>query len=320
MANGERMMPQFTLDGEHELQFKIREATTVVQNAIKRSGDTPIVINFSGGKDSLTLLDLVRKHTTNFVCCYAVSGIDFQESIDFAKKVCKDMGYELLISTPEMYKGGFFERLAQFRKFPTTRETWCSRDLKFRAESRLLRKLFGKKSFYKLNGVRRFESSRRNAMHISTKRLGFIIEDYLVSSDYMVFPILNWTNENVRDYLKLNEVSIPKNPLYEKYSISGCWYCPFYQPSIYKQIMAMHPTLYDEIIKWEAELNIPAVEGFHWLRDIKAEVLAESKRDSPARAPELANFSVAEEKPDCTTPYGTPLISALASIEEASQQ
>lgn len=264
------MQVQMTIEGERELDFKIREAESVVSKAILRTGDTPIVINFSGGKDSLTLLDLVRKQTDNFICVYAQSGIEFPEAIDFAKKTCADMGHELLISTPQMYKGSFFERLAQFKKFPTIRETWCSRDLKFRAEGKMLKNLYGKHSFYKLNGVRRFESARRNSMHISTKRLGFIKPDFDISNDFMVFPILNWTNENVKDYLRENQVRIPKNPLYDKYKVSGCYYCPFYQPSIYKQILCHCPNIYDEIIKWEIKLNQPAGSGFHWLRDIKA--------------------------------------------------
>lgn len=267
------MPVQMTMDGEKELDFKIREASEVVARAINRTGATPIIINFSGGKDSLTLLDLVSKQTDNFVCVYAVSGIEFPEAIDFAKKVCKERGYELLISTPDMYKGSFFERLAQFKKFPTVRETWCSRDLKFRAEAKMLRKVFGAHHFYKLNGVRRFESARRNAMHVSTKRLGFIIKDFNIPSDFMVFPILNWTNENVRQYLKLNAIRIPENPLYDKYTVSGCYYCPFYQPSIYRQILSVSPNIYDEIIEWEERLGQPAGSGFTYLRDLKREVM-----------------------------------------------
>lgn len=263
------MQVQMTMEGERELDFKIHEAQSIISKAARLS-QAPIVINFSGGKDSLTLLDLVSRITNNFICTFSQTGIDFPEVTEFAKYSCETQGYELLISTPDMHKGDFYTRIAQFRKFPTVKETWCNRDLKFRPANKLLRKIYGSQHFYKLNGVRRFESTRRNSMHISTKRLGYIIPDYNTSSDFMVFPILNWTSENVKQYLKENAIRIPTNPLYDKYGVSGCFWCPFYQPSIYKKILCHCPHIYDKIIEWEEILQKPSVSGFQYLRDIKS--------------------------------------------------
>jgi 3'-phosphoadenosine 5'-phosphosulfate sulfotransferase (PAPS reductase)/FAD synthetase len=50
-----------------------------------KTGETPLIVNFSGGKDSMVLLDLVRQTTDKYVCFYMVSGIEFAEAIDFVK-------------------------------------------------------------------------------------------------------------------------------------------------------------------------------------------------------------------------------------------
>lgn len=268
-----KVQHQVTLEKETVLELRIRESLSIIENAVKKSALVPLIINFSGGKDSLTMLDLVQKVTDNFICCYMTTGIDFPEAKQFAIDSCRRFKRKLLVSFPSEHKGDFFQRLAQFRKFPTIKATWCSRDLKFRPQKKMLTRLYGKLRFFKLNGVRRFESSRRRKMHISTPRQGFMLPDYDVSKDIMVFPILNWSNEDVKQYLELNKIRVPTNPLYEKYGVSGCYWCPFYQPSIYRRIMKQHLSLYDRFIEWETLLNAPSVSGYHWLSKIKQEIM-----------------------------------------------
>ena len=97
--------------------------------------------------------------------------------------------------------------------------------------------------------------------------------DYHVSKSMMVFPILNWTDENIRDYLKMRAMRVAVNPLYERYGVSGCYWCPFYQKQIYERIIPLNPNLYDEFIDWEVRLNKPSVSGSIWLKDLKAQCL-----------------------------------------------
>lgn len=265
MVEGQR-----TLNNDFELDSKIREAKQVITRVAAKSS-VPLILNFSGGKDSMTLLDLVRQVTDNFVCFYMVSGIEFQESIDFVVEQCERMGLKLLMSRPSDYKGGFFERLPTIGYFPTVQNNtlWCNRDLKVRPQYVVLKREFGaKQMFFKLNGVRRYESSRRKKIHAGTK--DFMRLDYHVAHGVMVFPILNWTDENVRDYLAANSIRVAKSPLYEKFGVSGCYWCPFYQAGIYKRILCQCPNLYDEVIEWEKKLNRPSVSGHVWLRDLKA--------------------------------------------------
>lgn len=266
-----KLEQQITLQREKVLDLRIRESLTIIKEAVKKSALIPLIINFSGGKDSLTMLDLVQKVTDNFICCYMATGIDLPGAKEFAVESCRRFKRKILVSTPFDYKGDFFQRLAQFRHFPGIMTTWCSRDLKIRPQKKMLTKLYGKVHFYKLIGVRRYESSRRRKIHVTTPRKGFMLPDYDVANDIMVFPILNWTNEDVKQYLEINKIRVPANPLYKKYGVSGCYWCPFYQPSIYRRIIKQHPNLYDKFIEWETKLNMPSVSGYHWLNNIKKE-------------------------------------------------
>lgn len=254
------------------LDLRIQESFNIIKRVLKET-KVPLIINYSGGKDSSVLLDLAQKVTDNFVCCFAISGIEFMEAIKFVEKSCKARGVKLLFSSPYDYKGGFFERLAQFRRFPTIQSPWCKRDLKFRPQKRMLEREFGKpNTFFKLNGTRRFESTRRRKIYASSAYQNFVRKDFDVSRDFMVFPILNWTDQNVLDYLEKEKLRIEPNPLYEEFGVSGCYWCVFYQPKIYRRILYKRPNLYDRFIRWEGKLNAPSVNGYVWLRDLKKEV------------------------------------------------
>lgn len=264
---------QRTLEGENILDVRIKESFAVIKRAVKKTGDTPLIVNFSGGKDSMVLLDLVRRTTDKYVCCYMISGIEFPEAIDFVKTLCERLDVRLLLSSPADYKGGFFSRLPIIGYFPTVQNNtlWCNRDLKIRPQKVVLKRVFGNQLFFKLNGVRRYESSRRMKMHRKTR--DFMREDYHVSKSLMVFPILNWTDDDVKKYLKLRAIHVAVNPLYERYGVSGCYWCPFYQKQIYERILSLNPNLYDEFIEWETKLNKPCASGHTWLRDLKRQSL-----------------------------------------------
>lgn len=264
---------QHTLEGESILDARIKESFSIIEKTVKKTGETPLIVNFSGGKDSMVLLDLVRQVTDKYVCFYMVSGIEFAEAIEFVKVQCDKLDVKLLLSTPADYKGDFFTRLGIIGYFPTVQNNtlWCNRDLKIRPQKRVLNRVFGNQLFFKLNGVRRYESSRRMKIHRGTK--DFMRPDYHVSKGVMVFPLLNWTDGNIREYLKMRAIHVAVNPLYEKYGVSGCYWCPFYQKEIYERIIPQNPNLYDEFIKWEVKLNKPSVSGLVWLKDLKEKYL-----------------------------------------------
>jgi len=255
------------------LSYKIKETKAVIKKALELS-EKPLVLNYSGGKDSLLLLDIIQQITDKFIPFFCYTGIEFEDTFRIVKNSAKERDLQLLISYPEDHKGGFFERIKVMKCFPGIRSTWCSRDLKFRPQKKVLQRKFGKGAFYKLNAVRKYESNRRNKIYRSDT---FFKEDYHVYKDIMVFPILNWTTEERNRYFEKKAIKIEINELYEKFGVSGCFYCPFYQHKIYRKILESDINKYNEFIKWEALLNKPAVINHKFLRDLKEEVKNQRK-------------------------------------------
>lgn len=255
-----------TLD-EYFLTQRLEESRAIVQEAIQRS-EKPIIIQFSGGKDSMAMVGLVREVTMDFFLSFMTTGIEFADVVDFASMVANDLGHQILFSDPSLHKGGFFERLGRFREWPTVHKRWCMRDLKVRPQKKMLNEYFGRGAFYKMVGVRRWESNRRK--YIYPHNL-FIRRDTDVSDDYLVFPILNWTDDDVVNYLEMT--GLPTSGLYGKYGVSGCYWCPFYQEGIYRRILAEEPALYDEFIEWEHTLGKPSVIGEVYLGGLREEVI-----------------------------------------------
>jgi 3'-phosphoadenosine 5'-phosphosulfate sulfotransferase (PAPS reductase)/FAD synthetase len=254
---------------------RLDESRRILKTVVERS-QKPLIIQFSGGSDSLALVGLVREVTENFVCCYMVSGIEFDESIEFAARMGRELGVTLLFSQPDAHKGGFFKRIAQFRRFPGIPPNfpWCVRDLKLRPQKKIIEKNFGKGEYFKLNGVRRWESGRRKLLYPSDR---LISADPEHNGSWQVQPLLNWNEADVANYLERR--GLPTSDLYRKYGVSGCYWCPFYQADIYRGILRHEPNLYDRFIEWEEILGAPSVIGEIYLRDLKKEVMSESNRD-----------------------------------------
>lgn len=248
------------------LKQRLEESRRIVREAIKLS-EEHLIIQFSGGRDSMAMVSLVKEVTDNFVCSYMESGIEFPEAVEFAKRSARELGVALLISTPADHYGGFFERLAKFQRWPTVRGAWCSRDLKIRPQKKMLQRLYGKGRLYKLVGVRRYESTRRRGIY----EYGvFARPDNQVGGDSNIYPILHWTDGDVVNYLDM--MGLPTSGLYKKYGVSGCYWCPFYQVEIYLRILSDQPNLYDQFIEWEERLQAPSVIGNVYLRDLKAQL------------------------------------------------
>lgn len=290
------MIEQFTLPGidQHFLEERLVESREVIKK-VAESSDLPLFIQFSGGRDSMAMLSLVREVTDDFVCAYMATGLEFKGVIQFVKKTCAELGAKLLISNPSMHKGNLFKRIEQFQTFPGLIASWCCRDLKLRPQKKMLQSIYGKGTFYKLEGIRLSESIRRKYIYKDYTDSP-IREDSEFKGSYEVFPIINWTDSDVLNYLKMK--GLPTMGHYKEFGVSGCAFCPFYGPDFYRRVFSVLPEyqLYRRVIEWENKLEKPSVIGYYYLRDIKREVLvgdivaAPSQDGQPAKSPCMMLF------------------------------
>lgn len=251
----------------------MREAN---QKAIE--AETPLLINFSGGKDSSCLLLLAKQADAKVELMYMTSGLELPGCVEFVQQEADRAGLKLHITDPVRdYYGDFPYWVRKIGYFPSYQYNYCSVRLKIRPSRAYLRKIYGFKHIYRVNGVRKSESGRRSKIY---KEKAPIRPDWENSGHFIVEPIQDWTGQDVRDYLEENNFKVQK--LYNEFGVSGCAYCPFYQLEIYQRILNAYPDIYDSIIAVEDEIKKPAVGGNRFLRQVKEDFLA-NKEEIMAR-------------------------------------
>ena len=244
---------------------KLSESRKVIQS-LTRFPKRPIIVNFSGGKDSLCVLFLTLDVIDKAEALYMDSSYGLPGVKDYAVDICKELGVKLHITHPKKHwKGNFIELIRFHGYFPCISNTWCRKDFKIRPQRAYLRSIYGRLHIFKITGVRRFESTRRLRIY---KGRRFIEPDEEHHGAFLVNAILNWTDKDVKTFLADRGFSKKVSPLYKKYGVSDCKWCPYYQESIYKRIAKMTPGIYDDIIELEKEINTPSVTGHKWLGKI----------------------------------------------------
>jgi len=245
---------------------KVSEALRIIEKA-RRKTRVPLIVNFSGGKDSVVTIDLVSRVTREFKAFFMESSIDFPETLDFVRRQAEILGVELLTSNPKRdYLGDFYDFVERYGYFPNFKAPWCSSRLKHRPSKRVLQRLFGEEMVYRLTGIRRFESTRRTRVYHPAE---FFQSDCENSRARLVHPLLLWTDEDVAEYIAEKRLEVHSG--YKVCGVSGCFWCIYYQRSIYERVLKMKPNLYEGIIRLEEKFGQPSCAGRLFLRDLKAE-------------------------------------------------
>ncbi len=262
------------------IQKSIQLLRKVVHSRL--SQDIPLLINFSGGKDSLTCLLLSLKATDNVECLYMDSGMELPNTLEYVKKRCSEFGVPLTISHPERDAVGHRvipqcchllpDYIRHFGYFPTAAKRYCSIWLKQRPLRVCLRKRFGNISLFKITGIRLAESSIRKWKYGSKKAIKKyggreIRPDHEHSGSFLVMPILDWSEQQIIDFLAQEKVEIHSG--YKIFGTSGCAWCPVMKPETAQKIQAVYPHIYDELLKAETEIGKAAWHHKNvWLKDI----------------------------------------------------
>ena len=202
----------------------------------KRMYNAPLLLCYSGGKDSDVLLQLAINSGIDFEVLHNHTTIDAPETVYHIRNTFKKLelqGIKCTIEKPT-YKG---ERVTMWslipmKMFPPTRIVrYCCTVLKER----------GGRNRAIATGVRRAESVARSKRGIyedynSDKKKKNILnndnddkrrwfERCQKQAKTIINPIVDWNDENIKDYIQSEKIDL--NPLYcEGFKRVGCVGCP----------------------------------------------------------------------------------------------
>ena len=201
-----------------------------------------IYVMFSGGKDSLVALHLVRSvYPDRTKALFINTGIATPGLLDYVKEVTDEMGVPLVVIGP---KYDYFE-LVQKKGFPTITHRWCKHFLKLEPLKDFLKDK-NRDGLVLVTGVRRDES------WMKSRAKKFYYNE--VFGVHMYSPVYELTSEDVEDYIKQH--GLKKNPLYDIYGKAyDCWCSAYKSPADFAVLAIKAPEFFKRFVEAEAKLR-----------------------------------------------------------------
>jgi phosphoadenosine phosphosulfate reductase len=218
---------------EKILETLTEKSHTFIKN-VAESANMKITVSYSGGKDSLAVLQLVDETLDDYEIMFADTGLEFPETLENVKEVAEYYGKTLRIASAE---NSFWDSISVFGP-PTLDTRWCCKICKLGPITRLIDENYdgGCLSFI---GQRQYESHARS---ISKK----VWKNPWVGNQVGASPIQEWTALHI--WLYLFRTKAPYNPAYEKgYDRMGCWLCPSSSLADFFQLEESHPELAEKL-------------------------------------------------------------------------
>jgi len=208
-------------------------------------------VSCSFGKDSMTVLHLIRKHRPDIPVVFNNTLVQHPETYAYLKEMKELWNLNLFETLP--IKGWNFFKVADKFGLPDGRKKSdrCCDYLKIRPTKQLVKEQKWEVNF---TGTTVLESFNR-MFHICERGSSYLTTRGVIKAH----PIAYWTEDEVYRYTEENE--IPLNPAYSKYKIKrlGCVPCTSYK--IWrKQLPRMNFKLYEIISK--QYFNQPLIDQF----------------------------------------------------------
>jgi phosphoadenosine phosphosulfate reductase len=221
--------------------------------SIAKQEGLKVICSFSGGKDSIVILDLCKKSGINFEAKF-FQAFESPEVLRFIKKEYSEVEFV-------SHHYSFYQAFRDRKIFPTKRMRWCCslyKEGKTKNDATIL-------------GVRRAESiGRRDRKVISIRlkkdRTGDkmkVFESHCYSekanSRLELKPIVDWTDKDVWDYIKENNLHYPQ--LYnEGVKRCGCMFCPLTNIEHNAYYIRKYPKQFLQIVKIAKDVYTPKTE------------------------------------------------------------
>ena len=216
------------------------EATAFVNRVIERNGNLPLVVGFSGGKDSLAAYLVVEEATDASPPIFFMdTGLELPETLQFIKSFAEKRGVEII---GEKAGDQFWESVDIFG--PPARDfRWCCKVLKLGPAATSIADMIGKETLTFM-GQRKLESFQRS---IEPR----VTENPWVPGQISANPIQNWNALEV--WLYTFQKNEDFNPLYNRgYHRMGCYLCPSSPLAELESLRQTHPEFHK---KWEQKMK-----------------------------------------------------------------
>ena len=225
---------------ERDLENIENEATSFINRVIERNGDLPLVVGFSGGKDSLAAYLVVEEATGKSPPIFFMdTGLELPETIQFIKSFAEKRDVEII---GEKAGDQFWESIDIFG--PPARDfRWCCKVLKLGPAATSIADMIGKETLTFM-GQRKLESFQRS---IEPR----VTENPWVPGQISANPIQKWNALEVWLYTFLKNEDF--NPLYNRgYHRMGCYLCPSSPLAELESLRQTHPEYHK---KWEQKMR-----------------------------------------------------------------
>jgi len=236
MQAGEKTWDDAVAANMHILKKFEEKSHRFIKNVSETTGK-PVTVSYSGGKDSLVTLLLVRDAAPDFDILFADTGLEFDETVDNVKETAKELGLPLMIHSSGQ---AFWNSIDNFGP-PTVEARWCCKVCKLGAITQLIENNYDNGCLTFI-GQRKYESEvRANSDHIW--------KNPWVGNQIGATPIQNWTALHVWLYLFWKKAKY--NPLYEEgFDRIGCWLCPSASMADFTRLSEIHPELDEKLEKY----------------------------------------------------------------------
>lgn len=246
-------MGLFAAEIEQEAIERIRKFAKIA-----KAMELPVSVGVSGGKDSQVVYDLCLKSGIEFTA-YFNHALESPVTLRFIKEK-----YPAVIWRRDV-KEGMIQHIREYRKglLPTVQIAYCCETYKHNPN-------YVDKCA--ILGIRRAESAARAERTVfTTKNKTILKKNKTLVSEYFkdecqsvgsaniitLYPIVDWSEEDVWDYLLTNK--IPINPEYEYCTRVGCMVCPKANFTSNYVMLKRYPRLINAFIKAHSQ------EGCDWI-------------------------------------------------------
>lgn len=194
----------------------------------------PVVVSYSGGKDSLVAVDLVARTGYKFSLLFNDTGLEAPETYENVKAVAELYGAELIVASAG---DRFWHAIREFGP-PARDYRWCCKVIKLAPITKAIEERYPRGAI-SVVGQRASESFQR-------ARLGRISPSRWVARAVVVAPIQDWNALEVWGYIFLR--GLPYNKAYEGgFDRLGCVVCPANELAEFELVKQYYKDIYEKL-------------------------------------------------------------------------